>query len=155
MRSSPSYGYISSDEPGGSLKEVRLVLTIDGRSGKRGKKDLSDLADRIGTRDAKNRGSNAGKLRETMDCAVSSPTRGRSSCFLRAAESKNTTSLSIATILPLSRIRCGYTNTRSLTAARRSRSTEKEPIRQRLHGELGPVLGFGRLSVSPLIDSRR
>jgi hypothetical protein len=50
------YGYISSDEPGGSLKEVRLVLTVNGLKWKRGKKDLSDLANRIGSRDAKNRG---------------------------------------------------------------------------------------------------
>jgi hypothetical protein len=49
------YGYISSDEPGGSLKEVRLVLTVDGLKWKRGKKDLSDLAARIGSQDAKNR----------------------------------------------------------------------------------------------------
>jgi hypothetical protein len=49
------YGYVSSDEPGGSLKEVRLVLTVDGEKWKRGKKDLSDLAERIGARDAKNR----------------------------------------------------------------------------------------------------
>jgi hypothetical protein len=48
------YGYISSDEPGGSLKEVRLVLTIDGLKWKTGKKDLNDLAGRIGARDAKN-----------------------------------------------------------------------------------------------------
>ena len=48
------YGYISSDEPGGSLKEVRLVLTIDGFKWKTGKKDLNDLAGRIGAHDAKN-----------------------------------------------------------------------------------------------------
>lgn len=50
------YGFISSDEPGGSLKEVRLVQTVDGLRWKRGKKDLNDLANQIGTRDAKNRG---------------------------------------------------------------------------------------------------
>lgn len=49
------YGYVSSDERGGSLKEVRLVLTVDGLKWKTGKKDLNDLANRIGTRDAKNR----------------------------------------------------------------------------------------------------
>ena len=49
------YGYISSDEPGGSLKEVRLVLTVDGLKWKSGKKDLSTLAEQIGSRDAKNR----------------------------------------------------------------------------------------------------
>jgi hypothetical protein len=48
------YGFISSDEPGGSLKEVRLVLTIDGLKWKAGKKSLNDLASRIGARDAKN-----------------------------------------------------------------------------------------------------
>lgn len=48
------YGYISSDEPGGSLKEVRLVLTIDGLKWKTGKKSLNDLAGRIGASDAKN-----------------------------------------------------------------------------------------------------
>ncbi len=48
------YGYISSDEPGGSLKEVRLILTVDGQPWKQGKKDLNSLASRIGTRDAKN-----------------------------------------------------------------------------------------------------
>jgi hypothetical protein len=50
------YGYISVDEPGGSLKEVRLVLTVDGAKWNKGKKDLSALASRIGTRDAKDRG---------------------------------------------------------------------------------------------------
>jgi hypothetical protein len=48
------YGYISSDEPGGSLKEVRLILTVDRLKWKQGKKDLNSLADRIGTRDGKN-----------------------------------------------------------------------------------------------------
>jgi hypothetical protein len=48
------YGYVSSDEPGGSLKEVRIVLTVDGLKWKRGKKDLSALAERIGSHDAKN-----------------------------------------------------------------------------------------------------
>lgn len=49
------YTYVSTDEPGGSLKEVRLVLTIDGMKWKRGKKDLSQLANQIGNREAKNR----------------------------------------------------------------------------------------------------
>jgi hypothetical protein len=48
------YGYVSVDQPGGSLKEVRLILTVDGLKWKHGKKDLSDLAERIGTKDAKN-----------------------------------------------------------------------------------------------------
>lgn len=50
------YGWVSADEPGGSLKEVRLVLTVDGLKWKQGKKDLNALAGRIGTRDGKNRG---------------------------------------------------------------------------------------------------
>jgi hypothetical protein len=49
------YGYISADEPGGSLKEVRLILTVDGAKWKKGKKDLNALANQIGTRDAKDR----------------------------------------------------------------------------------------------------
>jgi hypothetical protein len=49
------YTYVSTDEPGGSLKEVRLVLTVDGMKWKRGKKDLSQLANQIGNREAKNR----------------------------------------------------------------------------------------------------
>ena len=67
------YGYISSDEPGGSLKEVRLVLTVDGLKWKRGKKDLSDLAgtDRFSRR--KEPGSNAREATRTMDCADSFP----------------------------------------------------------------------------------
>jgi hypothetical protein len=48
------YGYISADEPGGSLKEIRLVLTIDGLQWKKGNKELKDLANQIGTRDSKN-----------------------------------------------------------------------------------------------------
>ena len=50
------YGYISSDEPGGSLKEVRLVLTVDGLKWKSGKKDLSDSGGTDRQSDAKNRG---------------------------------------------------------------------------------------------------
>ena len=49
------YGYTSSDEPGGSLKEVRVVLTVDGLKWKSGKKDLSALAEQIGNRDVKNK----------------------------------------------------------------------------------------------------
>ena len=47
------YGYISADEPGGSLKEVRLILTVDGLQWKKGKKQLDDLASQIGSREAK------------------------------------------------------------------------------------------------------
>ena len=49
------YGFISSDEPGGSLKEVRSILTVNGLKWKRGKKDLNDLATQIAREDAKNR----------------------------------------------------------------------------------------------------
>jgi hypothetical protein len=49
------YGFISSDEPGGSLKEVRSVLTVNGLKWSRGKKELGQLADRIAAGDAKNR----------------------------------------------------------------------------------------------------
>ena len=50
------YGFVSSDEPGGSLKEVRSVMTVNGLKWRRGKKELGDLANRIAIRDAKNRG---------------------------------------------------------------------------------------------------
>lgn len=49
------FGYISADEPGGSLKEIRLVLTVDGKKWKQQEKDLNALAGRIGSQDAKNR----------------------------------------------------------------------------------------------------
>jgi hypothetical protein len=49
------YGFISSDEPGGSLKEVRYVLKVDGLKWNSGKKELKNLAARIATKDAKNR----------------------------------------------------------------------------------------------------
>jgi hypothetical protein len=49
------YGYVSVDEPGGSLKEVRSVLTVNGLKWKRGKKQLAELANGIAGRDAKNR----------------------------------------------------------------------------------------------------
>ena len=49
------YGFISSDEPGGSLREVRSILTVNGLKWKRGKKDLNDLASQIAREDAKNR----------------------------------------------------------------------------------------------------
>lgn len=48
------YGFVSSDEPGGSLKEVRSVLMVNGLKWKRGKKDLKDLASRIAAQDTKN-----------------------------------------------------------------------------------------------------
>jgi hypothetical protein len=50
------YGFVSADEPGGSLREVRSVLTVNGLKWNRGKKELGQLANRIATRDAKNRG---------------------------------------------------------------------------------------------------
>jgi hypothetical protein len=52
------YGFISLDEPGGSLKEVRNVLTIDGqRWNKPGRKNLGSLAEQLtaATSDAKRR----------------------------------------------------------------------------------------------------
>jgi hypothetical protein len=49
------YGFISSDEPGGSLREVRSILTVNGLKWKRGKNDLNDLATQIAREDAKNR----------------------------------------------------------------------------------------------------
>jgi hypothetical protein len=49
------YAFVSSDEPGGSLKEVRSVLTVNGLKWNRGKKDLSQLASGIAAKDAKNR----------------------------------------------------------------------------------------------------
>jgi hypothetical protein len=49
------YGFISSDEPGGSLREVRSILTVNGLKWKRGKKDLKDLATQIARDDSKNR----------------------------------------------------------------------------------------------------
>jgi hypothetical protein len=49
------YGFISSDEPGGSLREVRSILTVNGLKWKRGKKDLNDLATQIAREDAQNR----------------------------------------------------------------------------------------------------
>ena len=49
------YGFISSDEPGGSLKEVRAVQMVDGLQWKRGKKELKDLANGIAVQDARNR----------------------------------------------------------------------------------------------------
>ena len=58
------YGYISSDEPGGSLKEVRLVLTIDGlkwKTRQEGPERLWPAAS--ARRDAKNPGPHARKLR--------------------------------------------------------------------------------------------
>ena len=48
------YGFISSDERGGSLREVRSILTVNGQKWKRGKKDLKDLATQIAREDAKN-----------------------------------------------------------------------------------------------------
>ena len=49
------FGFVSSDEPGGSLKEVRSVMTVNGLKWNRGKKELGQLASRIAARDAKNR----------------------------------------------------------------------------------------------------
>ncbi|HYP08396.1 MAG TPA: hypothetical protein VER03_19335, partial [Bryobacteraceae bacterium] len=48
------FGFVSSDEPGGSLKEVRSILTVDGVKWARGKKELSQLANGIASRDARN-----------------------------------------------------------------------------------------------------
>lgn len=52
------YGFVSLDEPGGSLKEIRRVLTIDGlRWNKGGKINLGSLADQLtaATADSKRR----------------------------------------------------------------------------------------------------
>lgn len=49
------FGFVSSDEPGGSLREVRSVLTVNGVKWNRGTKELTQLANRIAARDARNR----------------------------------------------------------------------------------------------------
>jgi hypothetical protein len=49
------YGFVSADEPGGSLKEIRYVRTVNGLKWNKGKKELGQLANRIATRDAKSR----------------------------------------------------------------------------------------------------
>jgi hypothetical protein len=47
------YGFVSLDEPGGSIKEVRHVLTIDGKRWNKNTKSLSSLAQEITSRDEK------------------------------------------------------------------------------------------------------
>jgi hypothetical protein len=49
------YGYLSADEPGGSLKEVRMVLTIDGLKWRKGNKGIESLAKQIAAHDDKQR----------------------------------------------------------------------------------------------------
>lgn len=49
------YGFVSLDEPGGSLKEVRHVLTIDGQQWNRKAKSLASLAQEIAATDDKSK----------------------------------------------------------------------------------------------------
>src|SRR6185436_13626241 len=47
------YGFISLDEPGGWLKEIRMVLSIDGLTWKKGNKNLDGLARTLSASDDK------------------------------------------------------------------------------------------------------
>ena len=49
------YGFISVDAPGGDIKEVRHVLTVDGRRWNKGTKALSTLAQQIAKTDDRGR----------------------------------------------------------------------------------------------------
>jgi hypothetical protein len=47
------YGFVSLDEPGGSIREVRRVLKVDGLTWNKPSTSLTDLAKEISARDAK------------------------------------------------------------------------------------------------------
>jgi hypothetical protein len=51
------YGFIALDEPGGWIKEVRLVLTVDGLKWNKGKKGLDSLAATLSANDDKKKRS--------------------------------------------------------------------------------------------------
>src|SRR5688572_28854656 len=51
------YGFIALDEPGGWLKEVRMVVSVDGSKWKKGNKNLYSLARTLSANDDKKKRS--------------------------------------------------------------------------------------------------
>jgi hypothetical protein len=63
------YGFVSLDEPGGNIREVRHVLTVDGQAWNKKTKSLASLAQEITGKDQQ--GGVTSSVLRSMDCTGS------------------------------------------------------------------------------------